>query len=300
MKKWALTIGVLLFSLMAIVLVYFYGDGTSEEVTIEPAIYPIERNIRYSYTVKNTSQKFIEETEFWSYLPVKQTSSQKTITTQSSSVYSVTTDQQGNQKAWFKIKKLPPYGTKTITIDVELGMSIEPNYLSEPSDRTVYLSSEPHVELNSEKVKVLARKLKRKLPIESIKSSYEWVVNNLSDAGYIRNDRGALYAINTKTGDCTEYMYLFTALSRSNGVPTRGVSGFVVKEDAVLKSHNYHNWAVSLIDERWQLIDPHKQTYLSEGSNYIAMRLLGGHGSTMTDSSQTLFGGGKGISITMN
>ena len=70
-------------------------------------------------------------------------------------------------------------------------------------------------------------------------------------------------------------MYLFVALARALGVPARGVGGFVVDGDAVLKSSNYHNWAEFHADGAWRLADPHRKVFADQRSRYIAMRIIG-------------------------
>ena len=43
---------------------------------------------------------------------------------------------------------------------------------------------------------------------------FQWVSQNVKDDGYSAKDRGALYALTNRKGDCTEFMYLFVALCR--------------------------------------------------------------------------------------
>ena len=54
--------------------------------------------------------------------------------------------------------------------------------------------------------------------------------------GYIKNDRGALYALKTKEGDCTEFMHLFVALCRANKIPARCIGGYVQREKRDFKT----------------------------------------------------------------
>ncbi len=68
------------------------------------------------------------------------------------------------------------------------------------------------------------------------------MAGNIQYAGYTKDDRGALYALKKRKGDCTEYMYLLTALARANGVPTRGIGGYVYAKDAVLRPMDHTPW----------------------------------------------------------
>ncbi len=278
------------------VLVYLGWAQLTDQVVVE---YPIERNISYSFRIKNVSGSLIKKTEFWAYAPVRQTPTQKTLDIKASKKYMLEIDEQGNQRLIFALENIPPYATKTVTINVKLGMSATPNYLR-PKDTSHLLKSEPYIEVDSPKIKKLSQTLRSENPRKTVESNYKWITQNLKDAGFVQNDRGALYALKTKSGDCTEYMYLLTALNRSSGIPTQGVSGFVVREDAVLKPSGYHNWAVTLIDDLWQTVDPHREIFMSNSADYIAMRMLGQHGKDASSNSQTLFGKGPGIDVKMN
>lgn len=287
----------------AVIAAYLIGQNPVEEVKQADAAptYPIERNIRYSYRIRNVSGEFLEKAEFWTYAPVSQTPTQRTLDIRSSSAYDLEIDQLGNQRLRYTLENLPPYSTRTITIHVQLGMSDQPNALP-LSDAVNFLETEQYIESDSPIIKSLAMQLRSDKPDETVASSYRWVARNLRDEGYVQNDRGALHAMDTKTGDCTEYMYLLMALNRSNGIPTQGIAGFVVEEDAVLRPRDYHNWTVALIDGLWELVDPHKEVFMNNRSDYVAMRLLGGAEPEPESpiNSQTLFGKGAGIDVVMN
>lgn len=272
-----------------------------DEAIVSMPSYPVERNIRYSYTIKNVSGKFIDTASFWTYAPVKQTSTQRTLEIQTSAPYMVEVDQAENQRLLFSVNNLPPYGTRVVTINVRLGMSPIPHPYSK-DDTTDFLDSGPYVETESPGIVKLAQQLAHDDPNLMLASTYDWIRKNLKDVGYVKNDRGAAYALESRSGDCTEYMYLYMALSRSNAIPTRGVSGFVVTHDKVLRAIDYHNWTVAFVDGYWQLIDPHQEVFMANQANYIAMRLLGGpeEGSAVHMQSQTLFGVGPGIEVVMN
>ncbi len=272
-----------------------------DEVVVSEPTYPIERNIRYSYTIKNVSGKFIDRASFWSYAPVKQTATQRTLEIQSSAPYTIEVDKAENQRLLFSVENLPPFGTRTVTVNVRLGMSTLPHPFS-TKDLADFLDSEPYVETDSPGIVALAQQLAHDDPKSTLASTYDWIRKNLKDGGYIRNDRGAAYAFESRSGDCTEYMYLHMALSRSNDIPTRGVSGFVVANDKVLRAGDYHNWTVALVEGRWQLVDPHQEVFMENQADYVAMRLLGGPETDAAAQvqSQTLFGVGPGIEVVMN
>ncbi|MGH8697703.1 MAG: transglutaminase domain-containing protein [Burkholderiales bacterium] len=64
----------------------------------------------------------------------------------------------------------------------------------------------------------------------------------------------ALDVLTTGGAECQGHAYLFAALARASGIPTRVANGVVYA--AELKGFVYHAWNESLIDGQWVAIDP--------------------------------------------
>lgn len=64
----------------------------------------------------------------------------------------------------------------------------------------------------------------------------------------------ALDVLKRRKAECQGYAYLYTALARAAGVPTRVVNGLVYSEQ--FQGFLYHSWAESLVGARWQAVDP--------------------------------------------
>ena len=295
---WSLSALAIFTAVIAARLLWEDPVEQAEKTDVAPS-YPIQRNIRYSYRIRNVSGEFLEKAQFWTYAPVSQTPTQRTLSIRSSRAYDLEVDQLGNQRMRFTLDNLPPYSTRTVTIHVRLGMSDYPNAFP-ASEVTSFLEPEKYIESDSRVIRSLAMQLRADKPSQTVAQSYAWVARNLQDQGYVQHDRGALSAMATKTGDCTEYMYLLMALNRSNGIATQGVAGFVVEEDAVLRPRDYHNWTLVLMDGLWGVVDPHKEVFMSNHSDYVAMRLLSGTQPEPAISSQTLFGTDAGVEVVMN
>ena len=84
----------------------------------------------------------------------------------------------------------------------------------------------------------------------------------------------AAYALNNKKGDCTEYMYLYSTLARIAGIPSRGIGGYVYKEDTVLKPEEFHNWSEVYINKAWHVVDAQNGIFMDDQSHFIAMRII--------------------------
>jgi len=60
--------------------------------------------------------------------------------------------------------------------------------------------------------------------------------------------------LQTKQAECQGHAFLYTAFARSLEIPTRVVNGLVYSEQ--FKGFLYHSWSESLVDDRWQAVDP--------------------------------------------
>ena len=160
--------------------------------------------------------------------------------------------------------------------------------------------SEEYCEADDPEIVGTAEKLRVKDPLVTAENIFHWVAGHLKYEGYSRNAQGALHALKTGKGDCTEFMYLFAALSRASKIPARGIAGYVIHEDAVLRPGGYHNWATFYDDGRWRMADPQRKIFMKNPSNYIAMRLIGpSHDNPMGDHNRFRIEG-EGLKVRMN
>jgi hypothetical protein len=239
----------------------------------EPS-YPILRDIQYGFTIRNKTNQILKEAEFWTYAPAKLTSTQRCLKIEVSYPYQIIADDLGNQILYFQFVDLHPYAVKPITIKASLALSDTPHPIP-INDVHPFLRSERHIESDHPELQQFARKLESATPRETAENIFRWVANNISYAGYLRDSRGALYALRNKSGDCTEYMCLFAALCRANRIPARGIGGYVCRESSILEPSSYHNWAEFYEEGAWRIGDPQKNVFMENSSHYIAMRIIG-------------------------
>ena len=64
----------------------------------------------------------------------------------------------------------------------------------------------------------------------------------------------ALDVLATREAECQGHTYLYAALARALGIPTRVVNGIVYSED--FGGFLYHTWAESSVGGRWLAVDP--------------------------------------------
>ena len=295
-KQPILRYGLLFAVIVGISVLFIWYSQTNK---LPQPDYPITRTIQYSFTVQNTSNQLINNAELFVYAPVKQTATQTTLSIQSSHDYLLMTDHLGNQVLKYTFPILAPFEMRIVRIRAELGMSENSNKLA-AEDLQEFLNAEPFIEVDHPELITVAEQLAKDNVSATVKSIYAWVANSIDYQGYVKDDLGALYALQNKQGDCTEYMYLTTALNRINGIPARGVGGYVYSENATLKPKDYHNWSEVYINDRWYVVDAQKKYFQDKQSNFIAMRIITDESRALLGNSHRFAYSGESIKVTMN
>ena len=235
--------------------------------------YSSSRQIQYSFTLHNKSNRVVDQAELWTFAPVKQTASQRCLDLQSNYPYRLLTGDNGNQVLHFKFDNLPPYSSRVVTVRADLLVSPTAGPMSEsPSPQDI--NPQKFIESDHPAIKRLARDLRMSSASETIEKVFRWVSANVRYSGYAANDRGALYALKHKKADCTEYANLFVALCRANGIAARTVGGYLSAQNSVLKAGDYHNWGEFYENGTWKVADPQNRVIKRNADNYIAMRII--------------------------
>lgn len=98
-------------------------------------------------------------------------------------------------------------------------------------------------------------------PQEMALKIYEFVVDRLTYEAQLE-EQGAIWALQNRKGDCSEYSYLFVALSRAVGIPSRVLAGFAFN-NYVQSLSDGHMWAEYYlenygwvpVDAGWSMFD---------------------------------------------
>jgi len=266
---------VVIILIITSALLYF---NSKNPITPE---WKIKRNIRYSFIIKNDSKDAIKDVVFQTYSPLPLNSTQKLVNLQSDYEFIKENDIFGNQILSFPIALIPPYGKKNISITAQLVLSKK--VAGAKRENKLFLSHQPLIESNSEKLKKFALTFKGSNR-EKLKQIYNWEVETINYSGYGSKDKGALYALKNLEGDCTEFAYLMVAISRALGMPARAVNGYIVDHDSKLNTSEFHTWAEVWIDDAWRMIDAQKQVFMENQENYLAMNIV-----TETSKNKTKF-----------
>lgn len=264
----------------------------------DDARYPVQKQIRYSFTLTNSTGSLLEKPKFWTYLPIPVTSHQKVKKVTANYPYHEQRDDLGNSVIHFDLQDIPPYGARIVTITVDLLMSDRPVPMP-AGDRARFLSREPFIESDDGKITSLAAQLHVESPADTARNDYEWVEKNIKSESYVAEDRGALYAVETHKGDCTEFAYLLTALYRAQQIPARAMGGYAFGGNGVMKPTDYHNWSEFYLDGAWHVADAQKGAFADSQTDYVGMRVIATGGQAAVASQRFSFAG-EGLRVEMN
>ena len=116
-----------------------------------------------------------------------------------------------------------------------------------------YLEDTAEVQSNHKMIRALARELSadNKTKWQLAKSINLWVYLNLKKE--MVDTVTALDALLEMRGECQSHTFLFTALARASGIPTRMVHGLVYSKE--YEGFLYHAWPEVFIGE-WRAMDP--------------------------------------------
>jgi transglutaminase-like putative cysteine protease len=157
-----------------------------------------------------------------------------------------------NRYALFKVKN--PASVRSIRIEYlikiwkfDLATQMKKQHAFEPltkGEKETYLAAETYLESDDPLIVKKAKELKGKTDTETARNIYDFVTKHMTYGGYNGPDVGALSALSSGSGDCTEYSDLFIALCRSAGLPARFVEGLTVTG-----SDYRHDWLEVYFDK---------------------------------------------------
>jgi hypothetical protein len=131
----------------------------------------------------------------------------------------------------------------------EQGAAFEP-----PSAHDKYLLPSITVQSHDPAIRRLAAEIVAgaQTPEERIARIVRWLDANIEKAPI--DVFSALDVLEKRKAECQGHAYLYTALARAAGIPTRIANGLAYSEQ--LDGFLYHSWAESLVNGRWVAVDP--------------------------------------------
>ncbi|MHA1409817.1 MAG: transglutaminase-like domain-containing protein [Candidatus Odinarchaeia archaeon] len=215
------------------------------------------------------------------------------VTVQNSSLLSITPTPnsvlQGvnnpNNTLLYYTTNIPVGGSFNITVVYSV-VSIDTKWMVNPAlvgeydtSSSLYINHtqpEPFIQSNDSEIVALASSITAGItnPYLKAKAIYDWVSSNIAYS-LQSEEKGALWALENRVGDCSEFSDLFIALSRAAGIPSRKVTGWAFSNligNPLLGTYEYENypghaWAeIYLENYGWISVDP---TWASSGYYYF-------------------------------
>jgi transglutaminase-like putative cysteine protease len=136
------------------------------------------------------------------------------------------------------------------------------------------LDPETFVESDDPGIQALARELAsaRGNDCETLRALYDYVADHISYTTYESGDRGAVWAFDHGSGDCTEFADALLALSRAAGIPARFLEGVTYREEERPDPNQIkHDWLEAYLPGHgWVPLDPTWGRFSSRRDAYFA------------------------------
>ncbi len=119
--------GAVLFFVLVGELIFEWNTDTGTSPA--PVEYAIAKQVRYSFTLQNKTNRLVPKADLWFYAPVKQTATQLYGRIDCNHPYQLIADDSGNQVLHLTFENLTPFATRLIKVRADLGLSSRSNPL---------------------------------------------------------------------------------------------------------------------------------------------------------------------------
>ncbi len=275
MKTWICRLFVG-FGLLFYLLGFYYPNLSAQNK--EPAQ---EYLVQQSFTVRNEGPGNALDIGIWAVLIQTLSPYQKVLSRDVNLPdYSIQIDTNNNKYLHFNLDNLPAGKERTIVIEykvmvhkVAIDLKLCRWAGSIPESVKPFLKLEGIGGSDKSAIKALADRLAngKNSPCEILRAIYEWIGRNIGYDEHLNEDKSALWALQNKRGDCSEFSSLFAALSRAAGSPARIVEGLAYRPGLGDSTGFFHAWVeVWLADLGWVPIDPTWGRFPETKDDYFA------------------------------
>lgn len=164
----------------------------------------------------------------------------------------------------------PEYSGKTVRINYVVTRKEKGAYVDVHSDPQKFLAANMLMPLG-EPFRNIAQEAigtkRNESHLMQARALYDYIIDNMRYMKYGNFGRGdALYACDTRTGNCSEFHSFFISLARTVGIPARFAIGASIPSDRNDGGiDGYHCWAEFYAEGKWWPVD------ISEGNKYTAL-----------------------------
>jgi transglutaminase-like putative cysteine protease len=185
-------------------------------------------------------------------------------------------DEYGNSYARIELGALTAGESieTTITNTVKVNELAHDLALCSGDTPSAFLDPETFVESDDPAIQALARELSstRGNACETLRTLYDYVADHLTYTRYESGDRGAAWAFDHASGDCTEFADALLALSRAAGIPARFLEGVTYREEEGQEPGQIkHDWLEAYLPGHgWVPLDPTWGRFANRRDAYFA------------------------------
>ncbi len=177
-------------------------------------------------------------------------------------------NEYGNSILYFELG--PECSGKNIEINYHVRRIEKGPYTADESTVGKYLTPDSLVPVNDRFRSIAREAINEKYKdgkLVQARALYDYIIDNMRYMKFGDYGRGdAVYACDSKTGNCTEFHSFFISLARSAGIPARFSIGASIPSDRNEGGiDGYHCWAEFYAEGKWWPVD------ISEANKYSAL-----------------------------
>ncbi|SMG11754.1 Transglutaminase-like superfamily protein [Marivirga sericea] len=250
-------------------------DKTWHRVPIESAsnelLGVIEGQDEFEFYYETTLPAIEEKAKVW--IPIAQTDQFQDIEIKSMQISGqdqmILEKEYGNKILFLQLG--PKHSNKNIKITYHVKRIEKSAYSEQNPQLTKYLNENVLMPVGTQRFKEIVAEatagMENDNKLIQARAIYDYIIDNMRYAKNVKYGTGdAVYACDSKTGNCTEFHSLFISLARTASIPARFAIGAAIPSDRNEGGINgYHCWAEFYAEDKWWPVD------ISEGNKYTAL-----------------------------
>lgn len=289
------------------IVIYLYVYGIGKHTDVDAGNFDIVHDFKYSFNLKNITPREIANAKVWLSGPVAINTNQKSLSIESNQDPVVFRDENNNQELYFNYESISKNEIKHVVVDMQVAFSKQAN---KSSDVVLdqYLLPEKYIDIEDSEIIELAASLKGANAADTTKNVLKWLKAHkesmsvvLADIDaldasaleklkkiktekntaetHVENNEidaeiGALAVLNKQHNSKSGLLYLYLALNRSLGLPSRGIVGFDFSHGDGMPASKATLWAEFYDAGYWHLVNLDEFEQLHDASRFITFKIM--------------------------
>lgn len=299
---------IIFVSLVAIVVLgYLYVNNMEKPSDVDVGKFDVVHDVKYSFNLKNITPRDMVDAKVWVSAPVALNASQKSLSIESDQDPVVFRDENHNQELYFNYESISKNEIKHVVVDMQVAFSKQANKSSDVVLEQ-YLLAERYIGIDDSEIIEVAETLKGASAAETTKKILKWLkehkesmsivstdvdasdVSTLKELKKVQAEKNiaeahiedaavdaeidALAVLNKQHNSKSGLLYLYLALNRSLGLPSRGIIGFDFSHDDAMSANKATLWAEYYDAGYWHLVNLDNFEQLNDVSKFITFKII--------------------------